>query len=44
MDDLLWLLTDWLEEHTNDFQEDYELIFDTGVVELEEVVDELRLV
>jgi hypothetical protein len=33
MDDLLWILTDWLEEHTEDFQKDYEVIFNMGDID-----------
>ena len=30
MDDLMFCLLDWIEEHTEDFQEDYENIFGYG--------------
>lgn len=30
MDDLLFCLTDWCEEHLNDFREDVETIFGYG--------------
>lgn len=33
MDDLLYILEDWVEENLNDFKEDVELIFGYGDVD-----------